>query len=240
MKTLGESDIIDVLVKCEQYFIFSPDSILTCAKLNLKIALIGPCPRQISSDKTHLPGLLNPYQLQYLIRHYTNHLRFYDASKEQTTLDGDDLLVEIDRMVALEHDKIAAKFNQKAKPPNYKDDKSYRWQINHLQSKWPRITESINTIVDEERYKIYEHFTKNGYWLTTGLQYGCDWLAYRGTPDLYHSECIVYCSPYHDRLRVEHLMRLTRIGSKTNKRLIIASVHNDQIICTSITWSNRG
>ena len=41
MKTLGESDIIDVLVKCEQYFIFSPDSILTCAKLNLKIALIG-------------------------------------------------------------------------------------------------------------------------------------------------------------------------------------------------------
>ena len=106
-----------------------------------------------------------------MIRHYTNHLRFYDASKEQTVLDGDDdLLVEIDRMVTLEHEKIAAKFNQKAKAPNYKDNKSYRWQINHLQSKWPRITEPIKIEVDEERYKIYEYFTKNGYWLTTGLQ----------------------------------------------------------------------
>jgi len=245
----GESDLIEVLVHKHNFFIFSPSSLLNCHKLNLRVALIGPPPRLLTTDKTHLPGQLNTYQTEYLIRHHLNHVRFYDATPSSAPLQPitqqhEDLLVQIDHAVTEQHHKIAETYNHRAKPVVY-GERPYRWQVNFIHSEWPLIERLESTLksgsVERERYAIYEHFTKNGYWLTTGLQYGCDWLAYRGSPDLFHSECLVYCVDYKRSLGADQLLRLTRIGSKTNKRLILASVvDNDRVIGTSITWSNRG
>lgn len=131
MKQLDIGDQIDVLVKSDVCYIFCPKSIqagllLTifealfwlkqtpfqiCAKINLKVALIGPCPRQITSDKTSLPGVLNKYQVEFLIDHFINHVAFYDFSLPErgATNQERELLVQIDTLVTKEHQKIAQK-----------------------------------------------------------------------------------------------------------------------------------
>ena len=83
-----------------------------CAKINLKVALIGPCPRQITSDKTSLPGVLNKYQVEFLIDHFINHVAFYDFSLPErgVTNQQRELLVQIDTLVTTEHQKIAQKW----------------------------------------------------------------------------------------------------------------------------------
>ena len=131
MKQLDIGDQIDVLVKSDVCYVFCPKSIQVgllfhnfqpreskkanpfqiCAKINLKVALIGPCPRQITSDKTSLTGVLNKYQVEFLIDHYINHVAFYDFSLPErgVTNQARELLVQIDTLVTKEHQKIAQK-----------------------------------------------------------------------------------------------------------------------------------
>ena len=134
-------------------------------------------------------------------------------------------------------------YDQDAKAPVYPNpDRPYRWQVNFLHSEWPKLAPKsmLKTARDRDFYKIYEHFTLAGYWLTTGLQYGVDFLAYRGSPELYHSECIVYCVEFDAKISTERLMQMTRIGSKTNKKLVLASVDKGTVVTTAVTWSTRG
>lgn len=119
---------------------------------------------------------------------------------------------------------------------------SPRWIINFLNSEKTKtlIPKSLLTNYDRSLYLIYRHLWLNGFWLTSGLKYGCDWLAYRGTPELYHSEFIVKYVDYDKPLPVSQITSLCRIGSKTNKILLLASIQsNGHPITSMVTWSTR-
>lgn len=45
--------------------------------------------------------------------------------------------------------------------------------------------------LDALKDKCHRYLWESGYYLTSGMKYGCDWLAYEHPPDLVHAEYIV-------------------------------------------------
>jgi len=146
----------------------------------------------------------------------------------------------LDSRVAKRHAEIALSHGQTQIRSS--STKEPRWIINFLDSEKTKtiIPKSLLTNHDRSLYLIYRHLWSAGFWLTSGLKYGSDWLAYHGTPELYHSEFIVKYVDYDLPLPVSQITTLCRIGSKTNKTLMLASVLSDGRPITSlVTWSTR-
>lgn len=245
---------IKIYVQNQNYFIFDVQSIATLESLHIKASLIGPCPRQLTSDKTSFPALLNKFQLELLLDQMKNErleIIFYDSNSENVKNDSkikETILRVIDMRVTKRHAQIALSHGQTQArhhhvindPTNQNEDP--RWIINFLNSEKTKtiIPKSLLTKYDRQLYLIYRHLWSAGFWITSGLKYGSDWLAYRGTPKLYHSEFIVKYVDYDLPLPVSQITSLCRIGSKTNKVLLLASVQSDDRPITSmVTWSTR-
>ena len=75
-----------------------------------------------------------------------------------------------------------------------------RWRVNFLDhgslvkntndgSKCSRLPEIKG--LDEVKDKCHRYLWECGYYLSSGMKYGCDWLAYKHPPDLVHAEFIV-------------------------------------------------
>ena len=96
----------------------------------------------------------------------------------------------LDSRVAKRHAEIALSHGQTQIRSS--STKEPRWIINFLDSEKTKtvIPKSLLTNHDRSLYLIYRHLWSAGFWLTSGLKYGSDWLAYRGTPELYHSEVL--------------------------------------------------
>ena len=54
--------------------------------------MIGPCPRQLTSEKTSFPAMLNKFQLELLLdrmdEKVANHFTFYDSNSENVNNDS--------------------------------------------------------------------------------------------------------------------------------------------------------
>ena len=101
----------------------------------------------------------------------------------------------LDSRVAKRHAEIALSHGQTQvraalSTSKTSENSKPRWIINFLDSEKTKtiIPKSLLTNNDRSLYLIYRHLWSAGFWLTSGLKYGADWLAYRGTPELYHSE----------------------------------------------------
>ena len=96
----------------------------------------------------------------------------------------------LDSRVAKRHAEIALSHGQNQIRSS--STKEPRWIINFLDSEKTKtiIPKSLLTNHDRSLYLIYRHLWSAGFWLTSGLKYGSDWLAYHGTPELYHSEVL--------------------------------------------------
>lgn len=241
---------IKIYVQNDNYFIFDIQSIKALEALQIKAPLIGPCPRQLTSEKTSFPAMLNKFQLELLLEkrfNGGNDFTFYDSNSENVKNDSkikETILQVIDSRVAARHAEIALSHGQTQNRSSTQStsNKSPRWIINFLNSEKTKtiIPKSLLTNHDRSLYLIYRHLWSAGFWLTSGLKYGSDWLAYRGTPELYHSQFIVKYVDYDFPLPVSQITTLCRIGSKTNKTLMLASVHPDGHPITSlVTWSTR-
>jgi len=87
---MGDQNI-KIFVQNDNYFIFDVKSINALEALHIKAPLVGPCPRQLTSEKTSFPAMLNKFQLELLLDHLDkvgNHFTFYDSNSENVKNDS--------------------------------------------------------------------------------------------------------------------------------------------------------
>lgn len=74
----------------------------------------------------------------------------------------------------------------------------------------------------DRRYAVYEKMRDKGYVVKSGLQFGTDYLLYRGTPDEYHAEYC--CSVVDGKMTWRHLKTLARLAQDVRKRLLLCEL----------------
>lgn len=85
---------------------------------------------------------------------------------------------------------------------------------------------------NEYRLKVtvFRDLWRKGMFLTSGIKFGCHFLAYEASPTRVHSKYMVYCQSATDSLMPTDLSSLSRVGSQVRKKTLIAIVSNDSLI----------
>eukprot|EP01064_Diplonema_japonicum_P009004 TRINITY_DN1647_c0_g2_i1.p1 TRINITY_DN1647_c0_g2~~TRINITY_DN1647_c0_g2_i1.p1 ORF type:complete len:151 (+),score=18.19 TRINITY_DN1647_c0_g2_i1:28-480(+) len=69
--------------------------------------------------------------------------------------------------------------------------------------------------------RVRQWYEDKGWTVRGGLAYGCDYVLYRGSPDLYHSEYAVMVADPEDPPEWAYLQNLVRLMDKVHKQLLV-------------------
>lgn len=84
---------------------------------------------------------------------------------------------------------------------------------------------------DKLRYAVFRDLWERNYFLTTGVKFGGDYLAYPGDPHLFHAKFIVKCVESLETVDQCDLVSWSRIGTATKKTLVLASLDHGGQVC---------
>ena len=88
-------------------------------------------------------------------------------------------------------------------------------------------------------YQVFVDLWERGYYLTSGVNFGGDFLAYPGDPIRYHSFFIVIIVPWGKKITPFEIISAGRLGASVKKTALLCSVSDEtgQVIYTSVKWS---
>ena len=88
-------------------------------------------------------------------------------------------------------------------------------------------------------YQVFVDLWERGYYLTSGVNFGGDFLAYPGDPIRYHSFFIVIIIPWGKKITPFEIISAGRLGASVKKTALLCSVSDEtgQVIYTSVKWS---
>ena len=88
-------------------------------------------------------------------------------------------------------------------------------------------------------YQVFVDLWEKGYYLTSGVNFGGDFLAYPGDPIRYHSFFIVIIVPWGKKITPFEIISAGRLGASVKKTALLCSVSDEtgQVIYTSVKWS---
>ncbi|KAI9491556.1 tRNA intron endonuclease [Zychaea mexicana] len=85
----------------------------------------------------------------------------------------------------------------------------------------------LNTKAELLRYKVFEHLWSRQLYVTSGLKFGGDYLAYRGDPMRFHSHYIVSAKDRHEPMTGLDVIGMGRLATNVKKTYVIASPASD-------------
>ncbi|CAI4227031.1 unnamed protein product [Auanema sp. JU1783] len=74
---------------------------------------------------------------------------------------------------------------------------------------------------------VFHDLWRRGFYITAGLRFGCDYLAYEGLPGEVHAKYLVKCLPSDEDLSPLELISLTRVATQVKKAVLLAIVADD-------------
>lgn len=87
-------------------------------------------------------------------------------------------------------------------------------------------------------YRVFLDLWEKGYYLTSGIKFGGDLLAYPGDPMRYHSFYIVIIIPWGKKVTPFDIISAGRLGSTVKKTALLCSVSDtNEVVYTSVKWS---
>ncbi|XP_074597953.1 tRNA splicing endonuclease subunit 34 [Brevipalpus obovatus] len=78
------------------------------------------------------------------------------------------------------------------------------------------------------KYNTFKDLYGKGYYIMSGLRFGCDYLVYESDPLVMHARYMVLCKDPRDDLTALQLISLSRTSVQVNKQLMIA-ITSDEI-----------
>ena len=108
-----------------------------------------------------------------------------------------------------------------------------------MQSLLPAVWTYPETDREKLRYRVFLDLWEKGYYLTSGVNFGGDFLAYPGDPMRYHSFYIVIVVPWGKRITPFEMISAGRLGASVKKTALLCSVNDDteEVVYTSVKWS---
>ncbi|CAI2175302.1 16768_t:CDS:2 [Funneliformis geosporum] len=101
---------------------------------------------------------------------------------------------------------------------------------------WPNVQKEI------QKYKVYSDLWDRGYYITSGIKFGGDYLLYPGDPLRYHSHFIATVLDVDRIISPMDIITFGRLGTAVKKSYILCSwdQHQDKAVYHSLEWSGFG
>ncbi|XP_058789971.1 tRNA-splicing endonuclease subunit Sen34 [Phymastichus coffea] len=131
--------------------------------------------------------------------------------------------IEIDRDALLE-EELAKLPKLEKQDALIQTPTAYPWHTDAIK------VENWNYPSSEEesfRYRVFKDFWDQGYFVSTGQKFGCDFLAYPGDPIMFHSQLLIHCKNRNEEISVPELVAFSRMGSHVRKIVVFATLSED-------------
>ena len=104
--------------------------------------------------------------------------------------------------------------------------------ITHMDLRYAPATET-----EKLKYAVFHDLWLKGYYITSGLKYGGDYLVYRDNPSKVHSDFIAVVLPW--KQPISSVVSLGRLGSKVKKNTLLCSVEREggPVSYVTLQWS---
>uniref|UniRef100_A0A1X7UB42 tRNA-intron lyase n=1 Tax=Amphimedon queenslandica TaxID=400682 RepID=A0A1X7UB42_AMPQE len=98
---------------------------------------------------------------------------------------------------------------------------------------WPSTDEEVL------RFRVYSDLWQKGYYITSGLKYGGEYLVYEGDPAIVHSHFIAKLLQWDEPISPLSLVQDGRLGGKVKKNTIYCTVNptTDNVEYLTLSWS---
>jgi len=80
------------------------------------------------------------------------------------------------------------------------------------------------------RVTVFRDLWRKGLFLTSGIKFGCHYLAYEASPSKVHSKYMVFCRSPTDAMTPFDLTGISRVGSQVKKKILLSVVSSDTLI----------
>ncbi|XP_015915557.1 tRNA-splicing endonuclease subunit Sen34 isoform X2 [Parasteatoda tepidariorum] len=89
------------------------------------------------------------------------------------------------------------------------------------------------------RYAVFRDLWEKGYYITSGLKFGGDFLVYEGDPIKYHAVFIVVCVLFSAKFQALDVLMYGRLGHQVKKTVALASFNESgNVDYISVSWAN--
>jgi tRNA-splicing endonuclease subunit Sen34 len=88
------------------------------------------------------------------------------------------------------------------------------------------------------RLTVFRDLWRKGLFLSSGIKFGCHYLAYEASPTKVHSKYMIFCRSSVDALTPFDLTGLSRVASQVKKKILLSVVSSDTLIpyYMKISW----
>ena len=89
-----------------------------------------------------------------------------------------------------------------------------------------------------QTYHLFKHLHDRGYFLSPGLRFGCQYMAYPGDPLRYHSHFLVDGNEWDEEINLMDIVGGGRLGTGVKKGYLLGGTNqNGQVKTFSIEWA---
>lgn len=105
----------------------------------------------------------------------------------------------------------------------------------------PHVTTATNIIAQEQKKlnaTVFDHFWSQGYYITSGIKFGGQFLLYPDDPMCVHSEYIVSIKDKNQEILPLELIGMGRAATNVKKTFVlVAKEEQEPVVCYSIEWA---
>ena len=88
------------------------------------------------------------------------------------------------------------------------------------------------------KYRVFSDLWHKGYYITSGLKYGGDYLVYTNNPLVVHSQFIAKIYSWSEDISPMSLIQDGRLGGKVKKNILLCTLKaDDSVQYISLYWS---
>jgi len=87
-----------------------------------------------------------------------------------------------------------------------------------------------------EKYLVYVNLRKQGYVVTPGIKYGCDFAVYKDGPGLDHAPYIVQIMKMNEEITAAEIVKAGRLATTVRKSFMIAVIDDKDISYLEFNW----
>jgi len=99
----------------------------------------------------------------------------------------------------------------------YEDSKRKRISLKKLRQRAKGLYEEF-----DEKYAVYHDLRNNGFVVTPGIKFGCDFAVYKHGPGLEHAPYMVSVKRTNSEMTATEIVKAGRLATTVRKRFIIA------------------
>lgn len=107
------------------------------------------------------------------------------------------------------------------------------YEFNKVENKWQKknvLIKNIKEKYDLNKCKVYSELRNRGYYVTTGENFGCDFLVYSSCVLTSHADYILKIYTYDKDIEYQNILCYTRLATCAKKQFIIAKIKTNNLI----------